>query len=98
MNCRYQSILRTTLLTLRKNVGHFTSRCVHLKSSMEYVCDHTMRHHISKLGFYYLRSMKKSLLSEKNVKLKKKFCGKDTRRRLGQKFWRHDIRLYGVCL
>lgn len=53
MNSIDKRIMRRTLLILRKNVGHFTSRDVHLESGLEHVCNRTIRRHISKLGFYY---------------------------------------------
>ena len=94
INSRNKRILRQTLLTLHKNVNHFTSRRVHFDSGMEHVSNRTVHHYINKLGFYYLRSRKKGLLSVKYLKLRRKFCQKITRRRLGPEFWRHAISLY----
>ena len=93
MTSRDKRILRT-LLTLHKNVGHFTSRRIHLASVLEHVSNRTIRHHINKLGFNQLGSKKKDLLSVKDLKLRRKFCRKITRRRLGPEFWRHGISLY----
>ena len=94
INSKDRRILRRTLLTLRKNVIHFSSRRVHLESSLGHVSNRTIRRHMNKLGFYYLRSRKKALLSVKDLKLRRKFCRKITHRRLGPEFWRHGIRLY----
>lgn len=60
-------ISRITLLSLCKNVGRFSSRRVHLESGLERVSNRTIRHNINKLGFYYLRSRKKGLLSAKDL-------------------------------
>ena len=97
MSSRDKRILRRTLLTLRKDIGHFTSRRVHLESGLEHVSNRTIRRQINKLGFYYLRSRKKGLLSVKDLKLRRKFCRKITRRRLGPEFCRHGISLYLDC-
>ena len=89
INFRDKSILRRTLLTLCKNVGHFTSRCVHLESGLDHASNFTICCHINKLGFYYLCSRKEDVLSVKELKLRRNFC-----RRLGLEFWRHGINLY----
>ena len=94
MTSRDKRILRRTLLTLRKNVGHFTSRRIHLESSLEHVSNRTIHRHINKLRFNQLGSKKKDLLSVKDLKLRRTFCRKITRRRLGPEFWRHGISLY----
>ena len=73
-NSRDERILRRNLLTLRKNVGHFTSRRVHLQSGLEHVSNGTIRRHIIKLGFFYLRSRKKCLLSVKDMKPRRRRC------------------------
>ena len=94
MTSRDKRILRRTLLTLHKNVGHFTSRRIHLQSVLKHVSNRTIRRHINKLGFNQLGSKKKDLLSVKDLKLRRKFCRKITRRKLGPEFWRHGISLY----
>ena len=94
MNSRYKRTLRTTLLTLRNNAGHFTPRRVHLESVLDYVSNPTIRRHINKLEFYYLRSRKEGLLSVQDVELRRRFCRKITRRRVGPKLWIHGISLH----
>ena len=94
MNSIDKRILRRTLLILRKNVGHFTSRGVHLESGLEHIRNRTIRRHINKLGFYYLGSRKKRLLSVKDLKLRRTFSRKITHRGLGAGFWRHNISLH----
>ena len=94
MNFRDKRILRRTLLTLRKNVGHFTSRRVHLESGLQYISNCTICRHINKLGFYYLHIRRKGLISVKDLKMRRTFCQKITRRRLGPEFWGHSISLY----
>ena len=94
MSSRDKKILRTSLLTLRKNVGHSSWRCMHLENGLKHVSNSTIRHQIKKLGFYYLSSRKKGLLSVKEVKLSRKFRRKITRRSLGAVFWRQSINSY----
>ena len=94
MNSRDKRTLRTTLLTLRHNAGHFTPRRVHLESGLEHVSNPTIRRHMNKLEFYYLRTRKEGLLSVQDVKLRRRFCRKITRRRVGPKLWIHGISLY----
>ena len=90
MDSRDKRISRITLLSLRKNVGHFSSRRVHLESGLE----RTIRHNINKLGFYYLRSRKKKEGLALCKRLRTKFCRNITRTRLGPGFRTHSINLY----
>ena len=76
-------------ILLRKNAGHFKKR-----ACRKHVSNPTICCHISKLGFYYLRSGKKGLFSAKELIRKEKFCRKTTLRRLGPEFLRHGISLY----
>ena len=94
ISARDRRTLLRTILKLRRTVGSFNSRRVHLESGLDHVSNRTIRRHMNTLGFNYLRSRKKGLLSEKDRKLRRKFCRKIRRLRLGLDFWRRGISCY----
>lgn len=82
---------------LEKNFANFTPlylKTCALRSGLEHVSNRIIRRQINKLRFNYLRPRKKRLLSVKDLKLRRNFYRKVTRKRLGPEFWRHGISLY----
>ena len=83
-----------TIPKLREQLGNFTSKRVQLESGVAHVCNRTVRNVLNKVGYNYLRSRKKGLLHEADLKARKKFCQKVRRKKLSQDFWNKGISIY----
>ena len=80
---------------LRHTVGSFTSRKVQLEAGLgTQVSNRTIRRHLNKCGYKYLRSRKKGLLLKSDLRKRMRFCRKIKMRNLGSEFWQRGISMY----
>ncbi len=87
-------IIRTIPKQLRKSDGLFTSQCLQLESGVPQVSNRTFRRYLNVSGYKYLRSRKKGLLTEADLKAQLKYCRNIKKRNLGQVFWNRGISFY----
>ena len=87
-------IIRTIPKQLRKSDGLFTSQRLQLESGVPQVSNRTFRRYLNVSGYKYLRSRKKGLLTEADLKARLKYCRNIKKRNLGQVFWNRGISFY----
>ena len=80
---------------LRRTEGNFSSKRLAMISGVSSkVKPRTFRSFLNKLGYRYRRSRKKGLITRKDLKLRKQFCSKCMRLKLGLTFWTKGVAMY----
>ena len=83
-----------TIPKLRKSDGSFTSQHLQLESGVSQVSNRTFCRYQNVIGYKYLQSRKKGLLTEADLKARLKYCRNIKKRNLGQVFWNRGISFY----
>ena len=83
-----------TIPKLRKECGSFTSKRLQLESGTSHVSNRTFRRHLNAGGYKYLQSRKKGRMSQKDLKIRLKFCRDIEKKKLTQDFWDTGISFY----
>jgi hypothetical protein len=83
-----------TIPKLRKSDGSFTSQHLQLESDVSQVSNRTFCRYQNVIGYKYLQSRKKGLLTEADLKAQLKYCRNIKKRNLGQVFWNRGISFY----
>ena len=86
-------VLRT-VVNLRRTEGHFTSKRVQLESDTTHVCNRTLRNYLNRNGYRYLRSRKKGLLYQSDLRKRLSYCRKVNRMKLDLNFWTTQVSFY----
>ena len=74
MSVRDQRILRKYVYRLCETDRTFTSKKLQLESGITSITNRTFRYYLNKLGFRYLQTRKKSLLSSNDLQNRLKFA------------------------
>ena len=86
--------IRRTLATLRKHEVTFTSKRIQEESGVNLVSNRSIRRCLNQLGYRYLRSRKKGLLHQSDLRKRLQFCRNIRRSKLRKQFWRDGISFY----
>lgn len=92
LTLRDERKIKRALLKLRNETGNFSSLRIQEETQLTHISSRTFRRHLNKLGFKYLQSRKKGLLTnadkKKRLSYARKFINSDI------DFWRHGIAFY----
>ena len=81
-----------SIAKLRTVVGSFTSKRIQEESHMTHISSRSFRRLLNKLGFHYLQSRKKGLLTQADKRKRTKYAREVIKYDIG--FWRHQIIFY----
>ena len=88
-----RQILRA-VIKLRSTVGHFTSKRIQVESGTTHLSNKTIRNCLNKHSYRYLRSRKKGLLTQLDLKKRLKYCRCAKKLKLGTDFWTKNVSFY----